>query len=416
MLVPSDGGSRMRKAFAVRSRMGLCFFVLGFFVVGLSANAAGNPYNIAGYISPAKLAGFGFPPGSECYDWNNLQTAYVYQMVRPMHYLYRYLVPGGDYVADWNIHGASSQPIEWFTQQSYPTSVPWNVRRALNYTRVRYWSYHLDRSGGNTVGQQGLPPEMLPQWHLDANGTHQEQFETWVTAHPGMIWLLGNEPECAETVGELGGQDALTDEEYVHFHHAYHTLILSLDPSAKFANAALAMTTTPTWNPNFTVENIIADWERVLSIYFTECGTEMPIDIWNMHLYAGAACENEGVYRAKFVTAIETFREFTLTTRSGHYSGCPMFLTEFNGRYGGTMEDTVRFIQDFKNDLSALWVRGILSEWFWFVSHDSGGWSYCSITTPDGAALSDTGEAYKEAALHWESHAPTAVNGWMMLD
>lgn len=411
----------MRKPFAMRIRACLCCFVLGLFVVGLPTNAAGNPYNIAGYISPSKLAGFGFPPGSECYDWNNLQTAYIYQMVRPMHYLYRYLVPGGNYVADWEIHGASSQPVEWFTQETYPTSVPWNVRRGLNYTRLRYWSYHLDRSGGNTVGQQGLPPEMLPQWHLDANGTHQEQFATWVTGHPGMIWLLGNEPDCAETVGELGGQDRLTDVEYVRFHHAYYTLISSLDPSAKFANAALAMTTTPTWNQNFTVENIIADWERVLGIYSSEYGTEMPIDIWNMHLYAGDACQNEAAHRAKFVTAIEAFREFTITTRGGYYADRPMILTEFNGTYdppssGFTMENTVRFIQDFNNDLSALWVRGILSEWFWFVSHDSGGWSYCSITTPDSTALSDTGEAYKQAALDWESQVPTAASLWSTLE
>jgi len=403
-----------------RGRISLAFVLLGLCVSAFAGSAPGNPYNIAGYISPAQLESFGFPPGSECYDWNNLRIDEPYQMVRPIHYLYRYIVPGGDYVTDWETYNATNQPVEWFTQETYPTSVPWNIRRGLNYTRVRYWSYHLDRTGGNTVGQQGLPPEMLPQWHKDSYGTHQEQFAAWVTSHPGMVWIMGNEPGCEHTVAELGGQDALTDVEYVHFYHAYHALIASLDPTAKFANGALAMTTTPTWNENFTVENITADWERVLLAYRNLYGTEMPIDIWNMHLYAGDACQEEAAHRAKFVTAIEAFREFTTTTRGGYYWDRHLILTEFNGTYDTTfgaftMANTVRFIQDFKTDLSALWLRGILSEWFWFVSRDSAGWFYCSILA-DSTTLSDTGVAYRDAAVEWQAEAPTAVDEWSMME
>jgi hypothetical protein len=139
-----------------------------------------------------------------------------------------------------------------------------------------------------------------------------------------------------------------------------------------------------------------------------------------MHLYGGDACQEEAAHRAKFVTAIEAFREFTLTTRGGHYEDCPMILTEFNGMYDETfgsftMPETVRFLEDFEADLSALWLRGILSEWFWFVSNATGSWAYCSILA-DSVTLSDTGVAYRDAAVRWQAEAPASADRWLRLE
>lgn len=405
-----------------RARRSRLLFIVGMALLCIPSLAGANPYNIAGYIAPVQLATFGFPAGVDTYDWNNLRPLNRYQMVRPMHYLYRYFVPGGNYVADWAVHDASAQPKEWFTQESYATSTPWNVRRGMYAILNNYWNYYLDRSGGNASGQIGMPPALLPQWYVDDHGTHQQQFANWLNANPGKIWLLGNEPGVPETVAGLQGQDALTAREYVAFYHAYHSTIAALDPTATFANAALAMTTSPSWCPGCEVGSILADWERVLGLYFDEYGIEMPIDIWNMHLYAGDGCQDEAAHRHKFVIAIETFKSFVSTTRGGHYAGRPLILTEFNGSYDVvfgqfTMANTVPFIEDFDADLRSLWLRRVLSEWFWFVSSGGGTWDYASILA-NSTTLTDVGVAYRDAAVEFESNPPvddSSVPGYWRL-
>lgn len=367
----------------------------------------GNPYGIAGYISSANLQGHGFPPGLHTYDWNSLRTDLKYQMVRPLHYIYRYMVPGGNYVQAWSTYDAANQPEAWFTQQSYPTDTPWNIRQGLNLILRRPWGYLLDRTGGNIVGQIGLPPEWLPQWYVNQGGNHQQRFDAWVTANPGRIWLLGNEPGCFELVSQLKGQDALTDAEYAVFYRTYHAHITALDPTAVFANAALAMTTSPTWSPELPVESVIGIWQRVLNLYADRYGAHMPVDIWNIHLYAGHGAGEPNGHRAKYVQTIEAFRTFVDSARGGVYRDAPMILTEFNGTYdaaGFTRENVVSFLRDFREDLNNLWVRGVLDQWFWFVS--SGGTEWPAVSIRDGANLTIVGEEYKTAAWYWEALKP----------
>jgi hypothetical protein len=213
---------RMNTAEGPRPVIVLPFLLLVLFLgtptAGADCAAVGNPYGIAGYISGANLQNHGFPEGLHTYDWNNLRVDLAYQMVRPFHYWYRYFVPGGNYVLAWGQHDAANQPEAWFTQQSYPTDTPWNVRQGFNMMLRRYWGYFLDRTGGNTVGQIGLPADWLPQWYVDQGGNHQDRFNAWVAANPGKTWLLGNEPGLFENVWELKGQDGLTAAEYAVFY------------------------------------------------------------------------------------------------------------------------------------------------------------------------------------------------------
>lgn len=369
--------------------------------------AAQNPYGVAGYISSTNLANHGFPPGMNTYDWNNLRTDLKYQMVRPFHYWYRHFVPGGNYVTAWFEHDVPNRPEAWFTQQSYPTDTPWNIRQGFNLMMRRPQGYHLDRAGGNMIGQLGLPPDWLPQWYLDQGGNHQERFNSWISANPGKTWLMGNEPGGFENVWELKGQDALTAREYAIFYRTFYDHILSLDPGARFANAGLAMTTVPTWSPELPVESVIEIWESILDHYHDLYDEEMPVDVWNIHLYAGHGAQDPEIHRAKYVETIETFRDFVDTTRGGLYQDAPLILTEFNGTYdasGFTRENVVAFLNDFRDDLNNMWVRGVLSEWFWFVS--SGGDIWPAVSIRDGANLTIVGEAYRDAAWHWEALKP----------
>ena len=199
----------------------------------------------------------GFSSRGRDLSWNCLTGYSRYEMVRPLHTWYRWFNPRADYVIDWASWEAPLQPREWFTQENYPTPAPWNTRRAMHTLLNCFWAYHVDHQSNPAVLQIGLPPAMQPQWYVDDGGTQQQRFAAWISDHTGTIWLLGNEPGAVPDLAGHG-QDALTDREYVAFFHDYHQFISSLDPTAQFANAGLAMTTTPTWRADLTVESVAA--------------------------------------------------------------------------------------------------------------------------------------------------------------
>ena len=92
----------------------LRYFVLiaGFVsICRLAPNASyANPYGIAGYISPSRLADLGFPEGVKTYSWDSRPEDTRYQMVCPMHYWYRWYTRGAAYVIDWASWEAQLQP------------------------------------------------------------------------------------------------------------------------------------------------------------------------------------------------------------------------------------------------------------------------------------------------------------------
>lgn len=89
-----------------------------------------------------------------------------------------------------------------------------------------------------------------------------------VRANIGSTWMIGNE-------ADVFWQDNVTPEAYArHFHDAYVT-IREIDPTAKFASNGVGQ-----------VSRLRLAWlDRVLSAYRTLYGTEIPVDIWNIHTY-----------------------------------------------------------------------------------------------------------------------------------
>ena len=173
------------------------------------------------------------------------------------------------------------------------------------------------------------------------------------------------------------GQDALTDREYVAFFHDYHQFISSLDPTAQFANAGLAMTTTPTWRADLTVESVAGIWDNVLALYYATHGVEMPIDVWNMHLYAGDPCQQGDLHRQ-----VSRHRHHGLSPVCRYHSQWPVseLSTDHdrvpNGACGSAtdpQENFSAFLQDFVPYLESLGGCGVLDKWFWFVSNGVGG-------------------------------------------
>ena len=87
-------------------------------------------------------------------------------------------------------------------------------------------------------------------------------------SHPGMLWLIGNEPDVA-------WQDDATPEQYAA---SYHTLQQAIKEADATAQVAIGGVSQPT-------PLRMAYLDRILAAYKAEVGAEMPVDVWNVHAF-----------------------------------------------------------------------------------------------------------------------------------
>jgi hypothetical protein len=88
------------------------------------------------------------------------------------------------------------------------------------------------------------------------------------SANPGALWLIGNEPD-------IEWQDNSTPEQYAHTYGILHAAIKKADPTARVAIGGVSQPTPLR----------LAYLDRVLAAYKTQYGTEMPVDVWNIHAF-----------------------------------------------------------------------------------------------------------------------------------
>jgi hypothetical protein len=86
--------------------------------------------------------------------------------------------------------------------------------------------------------------------------------------NPGSLWLVGNEPDVVL-------QDDATPEQYARSYGLVYRAIKEVDPAAQVAIAGVAQPTALR----------MAYLDRVLDAYREGYGTEMPVDVWNIHAY-----------------------------------------------------------------------------------------------------------------------------------
>jgi len=87
-------------------------------------------------------------------------------------------------------------------------------------------------------------------------------------ANPGSLWLIGNEPD-------VKWQDNVTPERYAAVYGELHAAIKSADPAAQVAIGGVSQPTPLR----------MAYLDRVLDAYRAQFGTEMPVDVWNVHAF-----------------------------------------------------------------------------------------------------------------------------------
>lgn len=86
--------------------------------------------------------------------------------------------------------------------------------------------------------------------------------------NPGSTWIIGNEADVI-------WQDNTTPAAYARVYHTVYNAIKSIDPTAKFVISGVVQ-----------VSPLRLHWlDLVWDSYYSMYGTEIPVDIWNIHTY-----------------------------------------------------------------------------------------------------------------------------------
>jgi len=274
--------------------------------------AAANPYCVSGANRAAGgvMEDLGMPAESYAYIWDTLQPTNVPNMVRPCRY--------------WQY-----------------VDVPWQ----------RYWGY----------------------LHETDQIYDPVQFGNYVTANPGKVWIIGNEPD-------LLGQDGLTPQQYAAMYSTYHSFISSRDGTARFAVGAHSGDAVPG-----NVDATISWWNQVLAEWnYRHPGVTMPVEVWNFHCYASTPNRDAQDVMDLY---IQPFINWVRTVDSGAYAGAEIWCTEFGvGFWHGPLN--AEWVAPFMQRLCLLLEQSDVDRWFWFLGpwdNWSGDWQQTCLLDASGS-------------------------------
>jgi hypothetical protein len=95
-----------------------------------------------------------------------------------------------------------------------------------------------------------------------------DQIKAAAARDPGVLWLVGNEPD-------VPWQDNATPEQYAAVYGVLYKAIKEADPTARVAIGGVSQPTPLR----------LAYLDRILAAYKARYGAEMPVDVWNIHAF-----------------------------------------------------------------------------------------------------------------------------------
>ena len=102
---------------------------------------------------------------------------------------------------------------------------------------------------------------------------------------PGRMWILGNEVDRGPDPGQIsGGQGDTMPEMYARIYHDLYYYIKAWDPTALVTPSALVQVTPGR------IQYLDKVWNAYKALY----GEQMPVDLWNIHLYILAELRRDG--------------------------------------------------------------------------------------------------------------------------
>ena len=94
----------------------------------------------------------------------------------------------------------------------------------------------------------------------------QQEIVRYARAHPGTLWMIGNEPDAPL-------QDCIPPTEYAMLYNELYGLIKTADPTAKVAIGGVVQSTPLRLRY---LDLILAEYQRLF-------GEKIPVDVWNVH-------------------------------------------------------------------------------------------------------------------------------------
>ena len=185
------------------------------------------------------------------------------------------------------ITGSASSTVVGYSEENLPTqamaqSIPlcrFGVGATSNISDYPVQDLKLGWYLDWSVRTNSVPPtgiEYMPTVHTWQTGPNSYSFtpdqvtlEAMATSNPGMVWLIGNEPDRRHW------QDDVEPHLYARAYHDVYHILKAADPTAQIASGSIVQPTP--------VRLLYLD--MVLDTYQQLYGTGMPVDIWNIHAF-----------------------------------------------------------------------------------------------------------------------------------
>ena len=227
------------------------------------------------------------------------------------------------------------------------------------------WYYQYGFEGEDLAGHERV---MLVPTHFDENTLSRV-----VQAHPGRIWVVGNEPNDPN-------QDDLSPCAYARFYHRVVQLVGDADPSAYLVPAGIA-------------DADVAWAQQFVDCYENTYQTDLPLAAWNIHNYLLDPDESQYDV-ARFTERVVAFRAWM---EANGQATLPLMLTEYGVLYGSgccgrPVESPDAGVAYLEEVTAWLAETDDVQSWAWFCldsNHSFNGDLAC------GKALSPFGEAYR---------------------
>ena len=158
------------------------------------------------------------------------------------------------------VSGDSQHEIEWLSTFGTGTFVGFTADQPIDtfgqeILRLIRVNQTKDNQGNYTNGYTTIP--------------RANHIADIASGRPGYVWMIGNEIERGES------QDDIFPEMYAVAYHELYTLIKNADPTARVAVGGMVQVTPGRLQYMTKVYN---EYQRIY-------GTQMPVDVWNVHIY-----------------------------------------------------------------------------------------------------------------------------------
>ncbi len=279
--------------------------------------------------------------------------------------------------------------------------------------------------------------DYLPMIRLKQTGTNTYSFSpSQVTIaqvaaeHPGMIWLVGNEPDRRVY------QDDLEPQVYARAYHDLYALIKVADPTAQIAAGGIVQPTPLR----------LQYLDLVLQSYQDTYGESMPVDVWNIHAFIlrersctaypddcwgadvppGVDADEGMLYTIDDNGSIEIFKEnieaFRQWMADRGYQERPLIITEFGiqmtpnlgfppERVNTFMDATFDYLSTMTNTLGySVDDYRLVQRWAWYSLNDANfnGWLF-DASTKDSTVFGDNFAAYTSQVEAFVNLKPVTV-------